>query len=961
MTPSVTYGYPPKARGQHADSWSLYRYILPLLPIAAMLVLPGLSHAQQIGMKEYSQILEKQRVESEDALVWGPQVGPGNAGFANLVRYHPSIPGLVTVCPDMWNIYQSANNGQQWHSIKDYDGNGDFYHLRELCYSPTEVHFGLALESSRLWKTDDLGRSWTQIPNCPWYKADAEGIEMEGWRKKVAALALDPNNKNIWFVGGGANVRQQEWLSSYHDATLKSPHGSTADFEGKLWRTQDAGKSWVLVNRGLDPKAQVGRIIVNPMNSKQVFAASNYGIYRSMDGGSTWKQISKGKLESDIVMDMDFYYDSERKRFSIYVIDQVQYSPKGSTTTCQGGIFKSSDEGDTWVKINGDLGLDLHRLSGGVADSYYKFIAKWFGISQPQAKSSYPDLPKSALQYFSMLSVDPSREHALYIGFADPQIGNSITPGRVWTTTDDGKKWINTARLYEHIWTADKEYWEERGNPYHANMKVGHESPHHQSGNNYALRSTRGLGVGVDGSVMIISDHSTMLSTDHGASWQQVDEDYTASGAILGRGDSNLPALAIAMDKRKNTTLLGSGEHRVWIPTDDSPDQRLAVKFSPSAQETVSSMAFDPYGVDTVYAISNRQALKQYIFRSTDRGESWSKHGVATPATNAWKDDFYTNALTIDPIDPSYFYFGITQIVDPKKADQGGFYFSDDHGKTFSARNQGLPTPARIRDIVFDPRDPSRKSLFVAAEYNDFSAQYPQAQGGLYHSKDRGLHWERVKTPPTVKGVNHLALDHTNRLYITTGYRGGGDGLWYTDDFGTTWNQIFKYPSTECIDVSSSDHHMLVVTVGYLSKNPGVYFSKDRGVSWHKSNQNLANPNKIEDIKFDIHHPGQVWLATLGTGFYKGELKNSVSSQRIEVTPQVVEYRTGDRLTAKWSKESDKKNRLVWKSDNPSVVTVDQAGKLTAKSRGQAKVWVTSSDGRYADYSIIIISERPAP
>ena len=917
-------------------------------------------NCQENKTSDFFTNLINERVPSEKTVIWD-QVGPGNAGFANLLRYHPTIPELVVLCPDMWNIYQSNDNGKQWQSIKDYDGNGDFFHIRDLYYSPSDANFGLAIESSRLWKTDDLGKNWTYLPNCPWYQKDANGYDSSGWKKKVASLAIDPNNKDIWFVGGGTNVRGQEWLSCYQTMTEAAPHGLTADNEGKLWRTTNAGASWSLVNSGMHAKAQVGRIIVNPTNSQQVFASSNYGLYRSENGGTTWINISSGQLDNEIIMDMDFYYNKNSGKFILYAIDQVQYKANGSSTKCTGGIFKSSDNGTTWTNISGDLGLDINQLTGGVSDSYYKYIAMWFGISVSEAKSTYPTLPTKALQVFNMISADPSREDALYIGFADPQTANSIVPGRIWTTSNGGQKWINTARLYEHVWAADKAYWISRGNPYHENMKVGHESPHMQSGNNYALRSTRGLDVGVDGSVMIISDHSTMLSKDHGETWQQVDEDYTADKNIIGHGNSNLPALHIAQDKRYETAILGSGEHRVWIPTNDSPDSRQALKFIESAQETVITMAFDPYDSKTIYGTSSRQTFKQNIFKSSDGGLTWSNHGVATPATNAWGDDFYTNALTIDPINNDYFYFGITDIVTESKINMGGFYASNDHGKTFSPKNNGLPSPARIEDIVFDPRDPTRTSLFVAAEKNEFNYNLPLANGGLYHSNNRGDNWTKVNTPSSVQGVNRIFIDHTNRMYITTGYRGNGDGVWYTDDFGANWTQIFKYAGTEQIDVSPFDYNLLVVTVEHLAKNPGVFVSKDRGLTWAKNNTNIASPNHIEDVKFDLQNPSELWLATLGSGFYKGKIEKEDPVQVIKVSPKVIEYNVGDnkQLTANIIETAYQNETIVWKSDNTGVVTVNQNGLITPVGKGNAKVWATTTNGRFADYAVIVVHEAP--
>ncbi|WP_111708255.1 VPS10 domain-containing protein [Lutibacter citreus] len=908
------------------------------------------------AQKSFFNKLEKERVVSSKEVIW-EQVAPGNAGYENLLRYHPTIPGKVALCPDMWNAYQSDNNGKQWYGITDYDGDASFYHLRDLEYSISNPKTAIAIASSELWVSKDTARTWQLVKNCPWYKPDVDGSDKDGWRKKVASLAIDPNDDEIWFVGGGENVRGQDWLSSYKDVTTKNTHGKEVQLQGKLWRTKNAGKSWKLVNIGLTSKTQVGRIIVNPKNSKQVFAASNYGVYRSNNGGSTWKQITENKLDNNIVMDMDYYYNAESGKFILYLIDQVHYIPNGKTTKCSGGIFYSSNEGESWTKMNGDLGLDINRLTGGVPKNYYKYISKWLNISVQKAKSLYPELPTQALQYFNMLSSDPSREGAVYIGFADPQVANSIMPGRIWTTSNYGEKWVNTARLYEETWAKDKTYWEERGNPYHENMKVGHSSPHMRFGKDYALRSTRGLDVGVDGSVMMISDHSTMLSTDHGVTWQQMDEDYTPSGAIIGHGNSNLPGLTIAQDKRFETTLLGSGEHELWIPSDDSPDNRQALKYVGSTQPTVSTIAFDPYNAKTVYATSNRQENKQNIFRSTDGGLNWKNYGVATPATNNWLDDFYSNALTIDPVDSKYMYLGITIIENPKKAKMGGFFISEDYGKTFSPRNNGLPSPARIKDIQFDPRDKSNKSFFIAAEKHTINYHGPQAEGGLFYTSDRGLNWRKVNTPSSIKGVNFICMDNTNRMYITTGFRQGGSGVWYSDDFGKKWQQIFKYPGAQCIDISPFDNNLLVVTVEHMAKNPGVYISRDRGETWTKNNTNITIPHKIEDIKFNIHKPNEMWAATLGCGFYKGKIKDGNNIKIIEVSDNTVELYKGEKqqlsaniINSKFSKED-----LVWKSENTLIAKVNKKGEVIAVNNGLTKIWVTSKNGKFADFSVVTV------
>lgn len=915
--------------------------------------------------------LKTERVESDKTVVW-EQVSPGNAGFTNLVRCHPTIAGKVMVCPDMWSAYQSDNYGDKWYALTDYDGDASFFHIRDLSYSVSDPNLAIAICSSELWVTRNLGKNWDVVTFCPWYKEDAEGRDTAAWLKKVAAVAIDPNDENVWFVAGGMNVRAQEWQSSNLQATLQHPRGNTALNEGKVWRTTNGGKSWIEASEGLHPKAQVVRIIVNPKNSKQVFAASNYGIYRSDNGGKSWKMISEGKLDNNIAMDMDKYYNPQTGRFILYAIDMVHYLPDGDTTRCTGGIFQSDDLGETWTKINGNLGLDLNRLTGGVPLNYYKYITRWFKQGEVKkiakystkkeidaVKAKFPKLPTAAIQPFRMLNADPSCEGRIYIGFPDPQIQSSIMPGRIWVTHNGGKSWTNTARLYEDTWGADKEYWEERGNPWHENMSVGHQSPHMRNGKDYPLRSIRGIDVGVDGTVIINSDHSTMRSVDHGETWQQVDETYTPAGGIVGHGNSNMCIVSTIQDRRTEQTLIASSEHHVWIVEPERYQGSIAIRQRNTAPETVRYFAYDPYDKNTVYLTSGRQSDKQYIFKSTDIGETWEKHGVATPATNKWMDDFYTNSLLIDPINSEYIYHGITTIENKDRHTEGGFYRSSDGGKTFQRASNGLPEIARVKSIVFDPRDKSYNSMFISAEVYNSTWRAPKTtSGGLFYTTDRGETWESLEMPKGADGVQYIKFDNTDRMYITTGHIGGsGDGAWYSDDFGAKWTQFFKEPNAVCIDVSPFDNNLIAVSVCGKAKNPGFYISRDRGETWSKSNMNIVIPHQITSINFDLHKPGKIWLGAYGAGAYRGTIENGDQIQVVEALPNAVEMRdkSSVTLTATIVNPEFKGEKIVWNSENPNIAKVDKRGVVTPVGRGMVKIWASTADKRYTDYSVVTV------
>ncbi|MFR9566863.1 MAG: hypothetical protein SNH13_06370, partial [Rikenellaceae bacterium] len=505
-------------------------------------------------------------------------------------------------------------------------------------------------------------------------------------------------------------------------------------------------------------------------------------------------------------------------------------------------------------------------------------------------------------------------------------------------------------------WEADKEYWEERGQPWHQNMTLGHESPHSRWGKNYATRTIRGMSVGVDGSIMMVSDHTTSVSTDYGKSWHQVDEDYTPSGAVVGHGNSDMPGHVVAQDKRLETTLLGAGEHRAWIPTYDDPKGRIALKFIKSAPESVKSFAFDPYNPKIAYLTSSRQAGKQYIFRSEDAGHTWERHGVATPAKDSWGDDFYTNALTIDPINSQYMYLGVTKIADKKRANDGGFFRSVDGGKTFIQSNKGLPEFARISDIKLDPRDKSMKSLFIAATAANVDSPTP-TEGGLFFSSNRGESWSKVKLPSEIKFVLKMNFDHSGRLYITTGYRAKGNGAWYSDDFGKNWKQIFEYEGAEHIEISPFDRNVIAISVRHLVKNPGIYLSLDRGKTWSKSNKNVIIPHLIEDLKFDHLNAGELWCATLGCGYYKGKIKGGEQIQVIDIKDNWIKCESREKINLSATivnpKHSGKK--IVWRSENDKIAKVNSSGVVEPTGRGNVKIWAITDDGRYADYCEVTV------
>jgi len=159
----------------------------------------------------------------------------------------------------------------------------------------------------------------------------------------TGCVTIDPNNSNTIWIGTGENNNQR----------------SVAYGDG-IYRSDDGGKSWK--NMGLKQSEHIGNIIVHPNNSDIVYVAAygplwskggDRGVYQTTDGGKTWKNIlsiSEHTGIAEIVMDPrnpDVMYASTHQRRR-HVFTYIGGGPES-------GIHKTTDGGKTWTKINKGL------------------------------------------------------------------------------------------------------------------------------------------------------------------------------------------------------------------------------------------------------------------------------------------------------------------------------------------------------------------------------------------------------------------------------------------------------------------------------------------------------------------------------------------------------------------------------------------------------------------------------
>lgn len=191
---------------------------------------------------------------------------------------------------------------------------------------PMLLYIGFA--TGGLWKSTDAGNHWhslfDQMPD-----------------ESIGAIGIAPSDPNVVYVGTGeANNRQS---SSIGDG---------------VWGTTDGGKTWN--HLGLDDTQSINRIAIDPRNPRIVFVAAvghlfgpnkERGLYRSTDGGKNWKNlkyINEDTGFNDVAIDPSnpriVYASSFMRRRTWW-----GYNGGGPDSA----LWKSTDGGDTWVKLNG--------------------------------------------------------------------------------------------------------------------------------------------------------------------------------------------------------------------------------------------------------------------------------------------------------------------------------------------------------------------------------------------------------------------------------------------------------------------------------------------------------------------------------------------------------------------------------------------------------------------------------
>jgi photosystem II stability/assembly factor-like uncharacterized protein len=305
-------------------------------------------------------------------------------------------------------------------------------------------------------------------------------------------------------------------------------------------------------------------------------------------------------------------------------------------------------------------------------------------------------------------------------------------------------------------------------------------------------------------------------STNSGQSW-----------TAINNGISMKWITAFAIDPITSTTLYASTVYGFLRSTDGG------ASWSSLNTQYANSLVINPQNPAILFAGSYKG-----VFRSTDSGATWSQ---VIPASSTTTSCY----LTIDPLNPSTVYAGITD---------GGINKSTDGGTNWSYL--GLKTD-QIRSLAIDPLTPS---ILYAATFS-----------GVFKSTDGGANWLLINRVTTTGVLTQIAVDPINsaNIYASTSYN---SGLFKSTNGGENWVPIPFNPSDGNVQAFAfSSQNSAII---YIATNKGVFKSTNSGMAWNAASHNLIAAG-IEALAIDLQNP-----STLYAGIYFGGAAKSIDAGR---------------------------------------------------------------------------------
>ncbi len=622
----------------------------------------------------------------------------------------------------------------------------------------------VAVGSGGVWKTSNSGVTWKPL-------FDSQKVY------SIGCVTIDSNNPNTVWVGTGEDVG-----------------GRHVGIGDGVYKSLDGGQTWK--NMGLKSSEHIARIRIHPENSDVIWVAAQgplwskggeRGIFKSADGGKTWKQVL-GDEEwigaTDLVLDPrdpDWMYAATWQRHRTV----ATYMGGGPGS----GLHRSTDGGETWVKLSkgiptsnlGKIGLaispqnpdyvyaaiELDRKEGGL------FMSADRGMSWKKQSNAVARRQGTGAHYYQELFASPHAEGRIYLMDVQAQVSD-----------DHGKTFRDLAGANKHSDNHAIAFRNDEPNY----ILMGTDGGVYESFDLAAnwrfmgnLPVTQYYKLAVDDSEPFYNIYGgTQDNGTHGGPSRTDKADGISNSdwrSVLG-ADGHQPAT----EPGNPNILYGEFQEGTLHRIDMITGEQIRIQPQPAEGEKRDRHNWDspilvsPHSPTRIYVASQR------VWRSDDRGDSWktisgdltrNQERITLPIMGkqqSWDNAWDMNAmseynsitsLAESPLQEGLIYAG---------TDDGIIQVTEDGGANWKKLEVGsikdVPATAFVNDLRADLHD--AKTVYACLDNHKYGDYKPY----ILKSKDAGRSWTSIKGNLPENGmVWRLVQDHVKKDLLICGHR----------------------------------------------------------------------------------------------------------------------------------------------------------------------------------------------
>jgi photosystem II stability/assembly factor-like uncharacterized protein len=633
----------------------------------------------------------------------------------------------------------------------------------------------------------------------------------------IGCLKMDPENPSVIWTGTGENTHQRQL--GYGDGVYKS---------------EDGGATWK--NMGLKESRQIGMIEIDPRNTDVVYVAAEgsiwgpggeRGLYKTTDGGKTWNKsldISENTGINNVVLDPRnpdvLYATSEQRRRHVFT--KIGGGPESA-------VYKSKDAGKTWAKImngmpSGDIGGMGIAISPVNPDVLYIIMEAagesggFYRTSNRGASWEKMGTYASSGQYYNEIYCDPKDVDKVY---------SMETNSKV--TLDAGKTWNNIGNNQRHV--DDHALWIDPSDTKH--LYIGGDGGIYETfdeGKNFIFKSnlpvTQFYRVAVDNAFPFYNVYGgTQDNNSMGGPSRNIKRDGVVNSdwKVTVGGDG----FWVAIDPYDDNLVYTESQYGNAALWDKKSEEALSIRPVPRKGEKSYKWYWDAPLIVSNHVKERIYIAANKVFRSDNRGRSWE----------VISEDLSRNE-------------------DRNKFKVMGKYWSVDAvAKDVSTSLWGL---------VVSLAESKAKNDLIYAGTDD---------GVIAVTEDGGKNWTKYTTFPGIPEYTYVSdilpdKFNENVVYATFNNMLNDDFKPYilkSTDKGKTWSAITnKLPANGTIHTIEQDN--VNPNLLFAGSEFGFYFSVDGGNEWIEFKSGLPTV-AVRDITIQ-EREGDLVIATFGRGFY---------------------------------------------------------------------------------------------